>query len=225
MWRWQISQDMKKLTSLCQDQRRENDRLQQELYEWRLEDAERKRQEEEKKKNKEKEECHVPRNSSTFNTPEEAKPEVPSVLDMLGSRGRTPWSTYLIRYGKRSRSQSKDPPRKGRNPSYGKGFKEDPRSTTHKPTMGGARPSPEIQQMEVMALLIESMKVLQRQISEGHDSQGTIKGIEMARQVVELPALGSIQSNTSQLQLGDWLLLVQPVVADLTGTSDLWWKK
>ena len=87
MWRWQISQDMKKLTSLCQDQQRENDRLQQELYEWRLEDAERKRQEEHKKMKKEKEEGHVPRSSSTFNTPEEAKPEAPSVLDMLGSIG------------------------------------------------------------------------------------------------------------------------------------------
>ena len=225
MWRWQISRDMKKLTSLCQDQQRENDRLQQELYEWRLEDAERKRQEEDKKKKKKKEEGHVPRSSSTFNTPEEAKPEAPSVLDMLGSRGRTPWSTYPARYGKGSRSQSKDPPRKGRSPSYGKGFKEDPKSTAQRPTMGGAKPSPEIQQMEVMALLVESMKALPRQISEGHESQGTIKGVEVVRQVAELPALGSIQGSTSQLQLGDWLLLVQPVVADLTATSDLWWEK
>ena len=225
MWRWQISQDMKKLTSLCQDQQRENDRLQQELYEWRLEDAERRKQEEDKKKKKDKEEGHAPRSSSTFNTPEEAKPEAPSVLEMLGGRGRTPWSTYPARYGKGSRSQSKDPPRKGRSPSYGKGFKEDPRSTAQKPTMGGAKPSPEIQQMEVMALLVESMKALQRQISEGHESQGTIKGVEVVRQVAELPALGSIQGSTSQLQLGDWLLLVQPVVADLTATSDLWWEK
>ena len=79
--------------------------------------------------------------------------------------------------------------------------------------------------MEVMGLLVESMKALQRQISEGHESQGTIKGVEVVRQVAELPALGSIQGSTSQLQLGDWLLLVQPVVADLTATSDLWWEK
>ena len=76
-----------------------------------------------------------------------------------------------------------------------------------------------------MGLLVESMKALQRQISEGHESQGTIKGVEVVRQVAELPALGSIQGSTSQLQLGDWLLLVQPVVADLTATSDLWWEK
>ena len=78
--------------------------------------------------------------------------------------------------------------------------------------------------MEVLALLSESMKSLQRQISEGHDSQGTIKGIEVVRQVAELPSLGNMQGNTSQLQLGDWLLLVQPVVADMA-TSDLWWEK
>ena len=52
--------------------------------------------------------------------------------------------------------------------------------------------------MEVVALLVESMKALQRQISEGHDSQGTIKGVEVVRQVAKLPALGSIQGNTSQ---------------------------
>ena len=143
MWRWQISQNMKKLTSLCQDQQRENDRLQQELYEWRLEDAERKRQEEEKKK-KEKEECHVPRSSSTFNTPEEAKPEAPSVLDMLGSRGRTPWSPTQLGMERGRDLNPKTHLEKEEVLRMEKGSKEDPRSTTHKPTMGGARPSPEI---------------------------------------------------------------------------------
>lgn len=75
--------------------------------------------------------------------------------------------------------------------------------------------------MEVMSLLVESMKSLQRQISEGPAFEGTIKGVEVVRQVGELP----LQGSTSQLQLGDWLLLVQPVVADLISTSDVWWEK
>ena len=74
--------------------------------------------------------------------------------------------------------------------------------------LGGARLSPEVQQMEVMSLLVESMKPLQRQISEGQDLQGTVKGVEVVRQVAELPVLGALQGSTSQLQLGDWLLLV-----------------
>ena len=36
--------------------------------------------------------------------------------------------------------------------------------------LGGARPSPEVQQMEVMSLLVESMKSLQRQISDPRHS-------------------------------------------------------
>ena len=67
------------------------------------------------------------------------------------------------------------------------------------------------------------MKALQKQISEGHDAQGTIKGVEVVRQLGELPTLGPMHGTTSQLQLGDWLLLMQPVVADLTATSDPWW--
>ena len=43
----------------------------------------RRRQEDEKKPKKEKEECYVLRSSSTFNTPEEAKPEALTVLDLL----------------------------------------------------------------------------------------------------------------------------------------------
>ena len=68
--------------------------------------------------------------------------------------------------------------------------------------------------MEVMTLLVESMKALQRQISEGHDAQGTIKGVEVVRQLGELPTLGPMHGTTSQLQLGDWLLLMQPVVGN-----------
>ena len=74
--------------------------------------------------------------------------------------------------------------------------------------------------MEVMTLLVESMKALQKQISEGHDAQGTIKGVEVVRQLGELPTLGPMHGTTSQLQLGD---LMQPVVADLSATSDQWW--
>ena len=94
-----------------------------------------------------------------------------------------------------------------------------------RPTTGGAKLSPEVQQMEVMTLLVESMKSLQRQISEGQEAQGTVKGVEIVRQVAELPVLHPLHGSTSQLQLGDWLLLVQPMVADLTTTSDIWWDR
>ena len=133
-----------------------------------------------------------------------------------------------MKYGRKgSHSRSKDEIR-SKSPPVVQGTTEGkgPRKASMASYMlGGARPSPEVQQMEVMSLLVESMKSLQRQISEGQDSQGTVKGVEVVRQVAELPVLGALQGSTSQLQLGDWLLLVQPVVADLTSTSDVWWEK
>ena len=219
MWRWHMSQEVQKLTDLCHHQQKENDRLQQELYERRLEDEVRRRSEEERMKRLVDEKPS--KTSSTFNTPEEGKMPDPTMPE---ARGRTPWSTYPTRYGmKGSRSRSKDT-RKGRSPSYGKGAREDSKGPPWtRPTVGGAKPSPEVQQMEVMTLLVESMKALQKQISEGHDAQGTIKGVEVVRQLGELPTLGPMHGTTSQLQLGDWLLFMQPVIADLTATSDQWW--
>ena len=221
MRRWRISQDVQRLTDLCHAQQRENDRLQQELYEWRIEGEDRKRLEVEEKKKKERKERERPRSASNFNTPDEEGPNGIPGADDLHARGRTPWSTYPARYGvKGSRSRSKEQQRKGRSPSYGKGDMKGPRPTTR-----GAKLSPEVQQMEVMTLLVESMKSLQRQISEGQEAQGTVKGVEIVRQVAELPVLHPLHGSTSQLQLGDWLLLVQPVVADLTTTSDIWWDR
>ena len=50
MWRWHMSQEVQKPTDLCYHQQKENDRLQQELYERRLEEEVRKRSEEERMK-------------------------------------------------------------------------------------------------------------------------------------------------------------------------------
>ena len=99
MWRWQISQDVQRLTDLCQAQQRENDRLQQELYEWRIEGEDRKRLEVEEKKKKEREEMERLRSASNFNTPDEEGPNGIPGADDLHARGRTPWSTYPLAMG------------------------------------------------------------------------------------------------------------------------------
>ena len=74
-------------------------------------------------------------------------------------------------------------------------------------------------QMEVMMLMVESMQELNKQISEeGSESKGTIKGVGVVRSgVPDLPALPSWNATNSALQLGDWLLLLDPIVGDLTG--------
>ena len=122
-------------------------------------------------------------------------------------RGCTPWSYRQPTYGGKGSRSSKET-RRSTSPTFKGALGGAGISTMGKPMPGGGKASTEVQQMEVMTLLVESMKALQRQVSEGHEAQGTIKGVEVVRQLAELPTLGSLQGNTSQLQLGDWLLLV-----------------
>ena len=134
MWCWQISQDMQRLTDLCHAQQRENDRLQQELYEWRIEDEDRKRLEAEAKRKKDKEEVERPRSAS-------GGPNGVPGVDDLQARGRTPWSTYPARY------EGLPIPLQGTTTEGSKSFVWEGRN--------------EGSQMEVMTLLVESVKSLQ----------------------------------------------------------------
>ena len=42
---------------------------------------------------------------------------------------------------------------------------------------------------------------------------------------LELPALPPWSASQGPLQLGDWLLMVEPIVADLSATSEEWWRR
>ena len=218
LWRWQISQEVRALSELCRSKQEENDQLRQELYEKRI-------HEEAAQRAKVEEEAKPTRPTSAYNTPDEGPTMPKQAHEGKDDRGRTPWSYRQPTYGgKGSRSRSKET-RRSTSPTFKGALGGAGISAMGKSMSGGGKASTEVQQMEVMTLLVESMKALQRQISEGHEAQGTIKGVEVVRQLAELPTLGSLQGNTSQLQLGDWLLLVQPVVADLTATSDQWWEQ
>ena len=57
------------------------------------------------------------------------------------------------------------------------------------------------------------------------DEDGTVKGVEIVRMgSIELPALAVPHSSQGPLQLGDWLLIIEPVLSDLTATSEEWWR-
>ncbi|CAL1129619.1 unnamed protein product [Cladocopium goreaui] len=72
---------------------------------------------------------------------------------------------------------------------------------------------------------MENMKELQRKYQEDREEGGSIRGIEVVRSgAQELPPLPAWSSNQSPLQLSDWLLLIEPVVSDLTATAETWWK-
>ncbi|CAL1154020.1 unnamed protein product [Cladocopium goreaui] len=100
------------------------------------------------------------------------------------------------------------------------------------PNGRGERPSAETgaagfteKSLEFMCLMMENMKELQRKYQEDREEGGSIRGIEVVRSgAQELPPLPAWSSNQSPLQLSDWLLLIEPVVSDLTATAETWWK-
>ena len=80
--------------------------------------------------------------------------------------------------------------------------------------------------MEFMALVVESMRRMQEKLGEGREESGVVRGIEVVRHgPTELPALPAWSAQQGPLQLGDWMLLIEPVISDLSATSEEWWRK
>ena len=78
--------------------------------------------------------------------------------------------------------------------------------------------------MEFMVLMMESMKELQRKVQEGPEDQGLVRGVESIRPgVPELPALSPWDQQQGPLMLGDWLILIEPILSELSVTSGEWW--
>ena len=83
----------------------------------------------------------------------------------------------------------------------------------------------EDKQMEFMYLVVESMRQMQTKMNEVRED-GVVRGIEVVRSgLTELPTLPQWSAAQGPLQLGDWLLLVEPIISDLSATSESWWKE
>ena len=66
---------------------------------------------------------------------------------------------------------------------------------------------------------MEGMTNLQKQIMEKDKD----KDAETVRSQIELPPLPPWSSTTGPVDLSDWLVLIEPMMADLTATSSEWW--
>ena len=67
-----------------------------------------------------------------------------------------------------------------------------------------------------MLLMMESMKEMQKKCLERKDEAGMVRGVEVVRSgAPELPPLPALNPTQGPLQLGDWLRLLEPLVADL----------
>eukprot|EP00435_Cladocopium_sp_Y103_P074788 s90_g51.t1 len=78
--------------------------------------------------------------------------------------------------------------------------------------------------MQLMVAMMETMKEMQKRSNESRDEAGLLRGVEIVRPgVADLPPLQPWSPTVGPLQLGDWMLLVSPIVADLSLTSEEWW--
>ena len=76
-----------------------------------------------------------------------------------------------------------------------------------------------------MLLMMESMKEMHKNYINNKEEAGMVKGVEVVRSgAPDLPALPQWSPSQGPLQLGDWLLLLEPLVADLSTTSETWWR-
>jgi len=78
--------------------------------------------------------------------------------------------------------------------------------------------------IEFMMIMMETMKDLQKKVTEGKEESGMVRGVEVVRTgIPDLPVLQQWTPSQGPLQLGDWLLTVERIAADLSASSELWW--
>ena len=76
-----------------------------------------------------------------------------------------------------------------------------------------------------MALMMDSMKEMQKRMNESKDEAGLVKGVETIHSgSPDLPLLAPWEAQQGPLILGDWLLLAEPIIADLSLTAGEWWR-
>ena len=112
-------------------------------------------------------------------------------------------------------------------PDDGRPLRSDQGKTSHAdPALGGGGGQDrEDRKMELLMLMLQGMQELQKQFIS-KDGDGLVGGVEVVRNgTAELPLLAEWDPVDAPLKMGDWMALMEPVISDLTATSELWWKE
>ena len=86
---------------------------------------------------------------------------------------------------------------------------------------------PEGGTVQVMLALMQGMQDIQRKLVEKEgrtEEPGIHGGIEFVRGQHELPKLPEWSASSAPIDLNDWLVLIEPIMADLTASSQEWWE-
>ncbi|CAL1145208.1 unnamed protein product [Cladocopium goreaui] len=101
----------------------------------------------------------------------------------------------------------------------------DPHSKEAKASAGDSSAAFTEKSLEFLALMMESMKEMQKRMNDSKDEAGLVKGVETIRTgSPDLPVLAPWEAQQGPLILGDWLLLAKPIIADLSLTAGEWWR-
>ena len=79
--------------------------------------------------------------------------------------------------------------------------------------------------VQVMLALMQGMQEIQKKLvdkEERGEEFGSHAGIEFVRGQHELPKLPEWSAGTAPIDLNDWLVLIEPIMADLTASSQEW---
>lgn len=76
------------------------------------------------------------------------------------------------------------------------------------------------QTLAVILKLVEGMQDLQKKVLKSHRDEDSAEA-ELVRTSVELPKLQEWNAKTLPIDYADWLLLLYPIVADLSATSEI----
>ena len=119
--------------------------------------------------------------------------------------------------------QPKRPQGAGPQPQ-GRGVGEREEGSQEKATSSGT--STADRNMEFMLLMMQNMQELQKRfLDDNRKDKDTIDGIEMIRTgTTELPMLAEWDPQEAPLRMGDWVTLLEPLIADMSATSEEWWQ-
>ena len=195
MWRWRMGRDLQDAHLHLRAQREENERLKEEL-----------------KRMMEKE----------FHTPEEDGPRGrQGLLKEDGPRGQKDSSKEDGPRGQKDSSKEDGP--RGQKDSSKEDGPRGQQDSEKEDGPSGQQGSDEAKSMEFMCLMMESLKELQRKISDDKD-KGSVGAVEIVRTGIDLPKLQEWTPQDAPLRMGDWLALLEPVVADMSTSSEEWWR-
>ena len=195
MWRWRMGRDLQDAHLHLRAQREENERLKEEL-----------------KRMKERE----------FHTPEEDGPRGRQGLSKEdGPRGQQGSRKEDGPRGQKDSSKEDGP--RGQKDSSKEDGPRGQQDSKKEDGPSGQQGSVEAKSMEFMCLMMESLKELQRKISDDKD-KGSVGGVEIVRTGIDLPKLQEWTPQDAPLRMGDWLALLEPVVADMSTSSEEWWR-